>query len=83
LVDLNKLGDSRSECLPARQVVENRSRVLALSVDPGPGLRRLLILEPAIRVNDLDAVDHIRDWLLAGFGRLLLCRKGCCRDDDG
>ena len=51
----------------AGQGAEHGVRVRVLRVDPGPRLRRLLVLEPAVRIGHVDAVQGVDDF--PDFGR--------------
>ena len=51
-----------------RGVGHHEAGVLVLGVEEGAGLRALLVLEPAVGVGDLDAVEGVGDHLDPRFG---------------
>ena len=61
-VPLEHRCSDRPQLLAAGQGTEHRIGVGVLGVDPGPCLGRLLVLEPAVRIGYLHAVQRVDDF---------------------
>ena len=55
------------QLVTGRQRAQHRVGIGVLGVDPGARLRRFLILEPAVRIGHVDAVQRVDDF--PDFGR--------------
>ena len=70
-IDLQQLRDPLAEPLAPGDRVEHRTGIPILRVDPRAGLGAVLVLEPAVRVDHLDAVENLPDVVGPGG------RRGC------
>lgn len=69
-------GEPPPDGLAPRRGVEQSMGVPVLGVDPGPGLRAPAVLQPAIRIDDHDPVDHFPEVVAPGGGRRGRLRLG-------
>ena len=88
-VHLQDTGGNGFERVAAGQRREHAVGVCVLLVDPGPGLRRVLIFEPSIGVRHVDAMDGVDARLDSGVRRCWhgfswgLARARHANEDDG
>ena len=69
-VDLDELREPALGAVASGKGSEHRIGVGVLRGDPLAGRRRVLVLEPAIRVRDLDSAEGLHDGVAAGVRRL-------------
>ena len=77
------LRDALNQLLAAGQRIDYRSHIRILRFEPGPGFRAFLILQPAVRVDDLYAVqrvDHLVDFCRRRRGKRLRPPRRTCDD---
>src|SRR5579862_6035104 len=67
-LDRKKLSDALANSIPPRNMIEIRTSVLVLLFNPLPRARRVLFLEPPVRIADRHAVKDI-DNRFGGRGR--------------
>ena len=69
LRDLHQLAQPGRDPAFERGVRDDLAGVVVLGVDPGAGLRAVLVLEPPVGIGDLDAVDGVGDHFHPGLRR--------------
>src|SRR5262249_52035788 len=84
-VDLHQFAQTPGDCLASRESSQQAFGVFILPIDPRARGGTLLIFEPAITVDDLDAMNDLLDGFHIGLrSRSVLsgsCLRGSCTTD--